>query len=227
MHGAAKTALLVTAAFLGSFSATWVAEFSGLGERVRRLADVYVAAATMSTGIGCLAISDTGTASKDLSSGTCAGSTYCPDCFYFTGSGALTMTFSNCHTSKWGSSLALGSGDVATAVRQFTFVNTMTGNAVTVTDGTNSYVIPAKGSAIAYCFTGTSNTFYFPYNPSSNGCPSACDATTPNDISGSAFSNVVHPAVSIGCTTSITYANDDTDGGTGGTTTTANICVTR
>ena len=35
-------------------------------------------------------------------------------------------------------------------------------NTATVSDGTNSMVIPAKGSAVAYCFTGISNTLHFP-----------------------------------------------------------------
>jgi hypothetical protein len=211
--GAAKTALLVAGAFLGSFTATLVRDAGG---EARRLADVYVAATTMSTGKGCLSIA--ATATKDLSGDNC-DSTYCPDCFYFTGSGDLTFTLSNCQTSKWGSSNALGAGDVATAVRQYTFVNTMTGNTATVSDGTNSMVIPAKGSAVAYCFTGISNTLHFPYNAGSNGCPNACDAATPTDISGAAFTTVVHPTVSIACSTTIT-----TDGSS---TATGGVCTTR
>ena len=109
--GVPKTALLViiissfaAGAFLGSFAATWVRD---AGDEARRLADVYVAASTMSAGKGCLAISSA-TANFDLSTGGC-NSMHCPDCFYFTGSADSTVTLSNCQTSKWGSSASFPS----------------------------------------------------------------------------------------------------------------------
>ena len=149
--GVPKTALLViiissfaAGAFLGSFAATWVRDAS---DEARRLADVYGAASTMSAGKGCLAISSA-TANLDLSTGGC-NSMHCPDCFYFTGSADSTLTLSNCQTSKWGSTTrAIGTGGaLPSAVRQYTFINTMTGNKATVSDGTNSMEISAKGSA--------------------------------------------------------------------------------
>merc|ERR1719313_1126894 len=100
----------------------------------RRLANIFVASTTMSTGIGCFGI--TATTTLDLSAQDCDGK-YCPDCFYVAGSGDVTLTLQNCHTSKWTQSgLEMGSGDLGTAVRQYTIINTMTGsNRVTVTDG--------------------------------------------------------------------------------------------
>ena len=149
--GVPKTALLViiissfaAATFLGSFAATWVRD---AGDEARRLADLYVAASTMSAGTGCLAISSA-TVNLNLALNNC-NSMHCPDCFYFTGSADSTLTLSNCQNSKWGSTTnAIGTGGaLPSAVRQYTFINTMTGNKATVSDGTNSMVIPAKGSA--------------------------------------------------------------------------------
>jgi hypothetical protein len=192
----------------------------------RRLANIFVASSTMATGVGCFKLTATSN-NLDMSAQDCS-SKYCPDCFYFAGSADQTLTMSNCHTSKWTQSgLAMGSDDLATAVRQYSFVNQMTGNKATISDGTNTFIIPSKGSAIAFCTSEISNTLHFPYNANTNGCPTACDAETPNDISGTAFSSVKHPSVSISCGTSITYATSDTGEGTGSTATTNSICTSR
>jgi hypothetical protein len=187
----------VLAMFLGSFTATWIKldgqswpnQLDALPGKERKLASMAVAASTNAVGVGCLQVSATKT--LDLSSATCADSNVCPDCFFI--DGAYTLTLSNCHTSKWTSSVAMGAGSVSTAVRGYTFINIGTSTVATISDGTNTYAIPSKGSIVAYCYTGLSSTLHFPYNPSSNGCPSACDAASPTDISGTAFSTVKFP----------------------------------
>merc|ERR1719379_1909298 len=123
----------------------------------RQLANIFIAATTMANGIGCYGL--TATATLDMSAQNC-DSKYCPDCFYFSGSGAITITISNCHTSKWTQTgLEMGSGDLSTAVRQYTFINLMqtASHRVTVTDGAGTtYILAAQMSAAAFCHTGVS-----------------------------------------------------------------------
>lgn len=178
----------------------------------RRLSGLFKAATTMATGVGCKGYATSDTA-VDLNSATECDNTICPDCFYWDlGTPAdVSVTFSNCHTSRWGSYI-MGSAPLGTAIRSFTFINKMTANKVTITDGTNTYVLPAKTSVVAYCHTGGA-TLLFPYNPKvDQGCPKGCDDTTPSDISGTAFANAVNfPGA---CSTA-----------DAGATTMANVCL--
>jgi hypothetical protein len=192
-------------------------------ETARRLANIFVASTTMSKGIGCYGI--TADATLDMASQDC-DSKYCPDCFYFSGSSAIGLTINNCHTSKWTQSgLEMGSDNLATAVRTYTFINLMATSSlrVTITDGNAiRYVIGAKQSMVAFCHTGVSGQLHFPYNPiytAWTGCPAACDATTPSKVDGVDFSNVVHPSATITCSTSVTSDNSGS--------TTSNLCTQR
>merc|ERR1719379_3217426 len=177
----------------------------------RQLANIFIAATTMANGIGCYGL--TATATLDMSAQDC-DSNYCPDCFYFSGSGAITITINNCHTSKWTQGgLAMGSGDLGTAVRMYTFINLATDSSyrVTITDGTSdTYVLAARQSAVAFCHTGVSGKLHYPYNPMQDysselaGCPKACDEVTPKDPNGDDFTRVRHPSLPIYCSSSIT-----------------------
>lgn len=160
----------------------------------RRLGGLFKAATTMATGVGCFGYT-AADAAVDLNSATeCSGNSACPDCFYWDLATPVdvAVTFSNCHTSRWGS-YTMGTAPLGVAVRSYTFINMMAANIVTVSDGTTSYVLPARTSMVAYCHTSGA-TLYYPWNPSILGtrCPKGCDDTTPNDPSGAAFANAVN-----------------------------------
>lgn len=158
----------------------------------RRLSGLFKAATTMATGIGCKGYTTDVTA-VDLNSATACDTAICPDCFYFdlATPADVAVTYSNCHTSRWGS-YTMGTAPLATAIRSYTFINMMAANKVTVSDGTTTYVVPAKTSMVAYCHTGGA-TLYYGWNPSQDvGCPKGCDDTTPNDPSGTAFGTAVN-----------------------------------
>jgi len=203
MRQFAQGLLTFTGLFLGSFSATWMKEdaagrqlneaeietreFAEFEPNSRRLGGLWKGAGTNAVGVGCLAIAATETVT--VSDAACKDSTACPDCFYLTGTADITLTVTGCNTGKWGTGAAMGTAPIATAVREYVFVNTMTGNRATISDGTISYVIPAASSVSAYCYSAVANTLHFPYNPSvaAAGCPKGCDAATAADIGGTNF----------------------------------------
>jgi len=158
----------------------------------RHLSGLFKAATTMATGVGCFGYAADVTA-VDLNSATACSGTICPDCFYFDlGTPAdVAVTFSNCHTSRWGS-YTMGTAPLGTAIRAYTFINKMAANKVTISDGTNTYVLREKTSMVAYCHTAAA-TLHYPWNPSVDlGCPKGCDDTTPNEPGGTAFANAVN-----------------------------------
>jgi hypothetical protein len=196
-------------------------EHTDMNATARRLNHILIASGTMATGIGCFQV--TADTTLDMSAQDCS-SKYCPDCFYSTASSAITLTISNCHTSKWTQSgLEMGSDDLSTALRKYTFINLATSpaNRMLVTDGTNGFMVLAKNHMTAWCYTGVSNTLHYPYNPSAyalSACPTACDSLIPTRPSGDAFSNIVNHASTLTCGSSIT--NDGTS-----STSLSSVCV--
>eukprot|EP00928_Gymnodinium_smaydae_P029160 TRINITY_DN22036_c0_g1_i1.p1 TRINITY_DN22036_c0_g1~~TRINITY_DN22036_c0_g1_i1.p1 ORF type:complete len:290 (+),score=41.37 TRINITY_DN22036_c0_g1_i1:45-914(+) len=152
----------------------------------RRLAGVMniVAAGSNTATSGCLSVGATATFS--MSSATCDNSARCPPCFLATGlSGAITITIGGCSTAR------VGSAAMSNQIMGYTFINADGTNTMTITDGTNSYILAPKESVEAFCWTGGSDTLYFPEASGTTGfCPEGCDTANPKNRANANFGAV-------------------------------------
>jgi hypothetical protein len=98
-----------------------------------------------------------------------------------------------CSTAKLTASLALSN-----QIQEYLFINADSTRSLPIrakaTSGgaaLTTYELAPDESVVAYCYTGGSNKLYFPTG--SSHCPAGCDAVTPNNRAGTAFSTVKFP----------------------------------
>jgi hypothetical protein len=130
----------------------------------------------------------------DMSSATCSNSVRCPPCFILLSmSTQVALDIVACSTAKLTASLALSN-----QIQEYLFINADSTRSLPIrakaTSGgaaLTTYELAPDESVVAYCYTGGSNKLYFPTG--SSHCPAGCDAVTPNNRAGTAFSTVKFP----------------------------------
>eukprot|EP00928_Gymnodinium_smaydae_P027610 TRINITY_DN2129_c0_g1_i1.p1 TRINITY_DN2129_c0_g1~~TRINITY_DN2129_c0_g1_i1.p1 ORF type:complete len:547 (-),score=70.27 TRINITY_DN2129_c0_g1_i1:118-1758(-) len=148
---------------------------------------------------GCISLQTTDatagtpdTITFDMNSATCSNSARCPPCFLaHTLTDDLVMTIQKCSTARVSTTAVMGTTATDVAMMEFVFMNYDDNKYMAITDGTNTYRLAPGEMVVAYCWSGGTNLLAFPDLSSASGyCPKACDAETPTDRSGSAFSTV-------------------------------------
>eukprot|EP00930_Biecheleria_cincta_P102758 TRINITY_DN9458_c0_g1_i3.p1 TRINITY_DN9458_c0_g1~~TRINITY_DN9458_c0_g1_i3.p1 ORF type:complete len:346 (-),score=39.73 TRINITY_DN9458_c0_g1_i3:131-1168(-) len=163
---------------------------------VRRLAGALstanTASVTASTGCAVMTSSTDFVYSATPGTGTtnCGsdGTVRCPPCIMAGSHTGITATIQDCSTYEKTSS----SGDITDELIEFVFINTDSADALTIQartgSGTNvgsAYLLGPYESVVAFCYSGGSNRLHFPDNGAY--CSAGCDATAPNDRTGTAF----------------------------------------
>jgi hypothetical protein len=175
-----------------------------------------VAAASNTDTSSCVTVTSSTTFKMHTVTSNGCNAIRCPPCFMVT-SGTATLTVQGCSDALVGNEVtaALGSGQIL----QIEYINAGSGT-VTITPNTaggsavgNSYVLNAYERVTAYCYQAGSDRQHFPDQSESGGyCPEGCDATTPNNRAGAAFTtrNVADSATETTLNTIAGITNIDT-----------------
>jgi len=125
----------------------------------RRMASIFTTGT--SSGVGCFELGTTASQSYDVSSATACNGNQCPDCFITpTLANAVAITITSCSSAQWVSARS----QTRTGVWVYTFINSDPTYAMTVTDGTTTFTLPAGSYVQAWCAStlGTTDRLYFP-----------------------------------------------------------------
>merc|ERR1719171_1187879 len=129
-----------------------------------------------------------------MSSASCANSVRCPPCIILESmSTQVSISIVACSSAKITANLAMSN-----QIQEYLFINLDSTRSLPIhskaTSGGSSlttYELAPDESVVAHCYTNGNNKLLFPTG--STHCPAGCDAVTPNNRAGTAFSTVKLP----------------------------------